>query len=475
MYKKLFFLAIIILTISACNTSPTSGSTDVIPTQTSAPTTAPTTVSPIQEIKLEDLNTIPPENVLDEVSYFGGAGGGGIRCTPSSEPTITTSPSIEYMQTLGILICLPQAEEVKVQITQDTGTQVFSESKSPDPGVKLDDNMTFVLINFKISPDVPTGTYKLTASTDNWNETQLLEIRGPSKPSFYIENNLNRLTLLSFRPNEKVRLFIYRESDTRNAGGLSWGTASLVGWKEYQVDARGKLELTMEPDALSDPNAPPVEIHLAVVGDMSGEVPSMQAFPESPMENYMVLSVSNITCGNHSVSDIRSGDMVKVIIDNLALLSSAGETLVNKGSLLQVTQGPYCNESVMRWNVACPEGLYNCSIPEVVDGQASIQKNDGTIASDTNTCPGTRPTQLVVGMRAVVSRIADEGLNIRGEPGMDKAKIHLLQPNDRVSIVKGPECADGALWWYVETLKGNYEGWVREGDQSDYWLIPWEQ
>ena len=58
------------------------------------------------------------------------------------------------------------------------------------------------------------------------------------------------------------------------------------------------------------------------------------------------------------------------------------------------------------------------------------------------------------------------------EPGKETERAGWIQPGEHVRVLEGPACADGWVWWKVETLNGGYIGWATEGDEENYWLIP---
>ncbi len=85
--------------------------------------------------------------------------------------------------------------------------------------------------------------------------------------------------------------------------------------------------------------------------------------------------------------------------------------------------------------------------------------------------PGIRyqRTRLIAGMQAQVST-GGEPNNLRSAPNREGDLLTQMQPGTVFSIVSGPECGSGLLWWQV-----NYDGtsgWTAEGEGSDYWIEP---
>lgn len=85
-------------------------------------------------------------------------------------------------------------------------------------------------------------------------------------------------------------------------------------------------------------------------------------------------------------------------------------------------------------------------------------------------CPGALPSRLQIGTLAQVS----PGLpnNMRDQPSANGTKIGIIPAESVISVVEGPVCADGYVWWRVQ-----YEdltGWTVEGGAGEYWLVPIE-
>jgi len=41
---------------------------------------------------------------------------------------------------------------------------------------------------------------------------------------------------------------------------------------------------------------------------------------------------------------------------------------------------------------------------------------------------------------------------------------------ETVENIAEPECADGVVWWKVNSLNPSLDGWMAEGQCGDYWL-----
>jgi serine/threonine-protein kinase len=89
-------------------------------------------------------------------------------------------------------------------------------------------------------------------------------------------------------------------------------------------------------------------------------------------------------------------------------------------------------------------------------------------------CPASR---LKVGDWTRVSHDPPVCTNLRDEPSQDDGRIlDCIAPGETMRVIDGPICAEGWLWWEMDTDSG-YRGWMAEGDGSSFWVdagTPWE-
>jgi streptogramin lyase len=87
-------------------------------------------------------------------------------------------------------------------------------------------------------------------------------------------------------------------------------------------------------------------------------------------------------------------------------------------------------------------------------------------------CEDAPYSRLAVGQ--LVHTQAEPALpqRLHAKPAQDAERTGWIQPSETARILEGPTCAEGQVWWRVETLNGGYQGWAAEGDDADYWLIP---
>ena len=92
-----------------------------------------------------------------------------------------------------------------------------------------------------------------------------------------------------------------------------------------------------------------------------------------------------------------------------------------------------------------------------------------TLAELWEACPGVYLSRLRVGDRAVVSFDPPLANNVREGAGKQYPVIGKIRPGEELTILDGPMCAAGWIWWYVEADTG-LAGWTSEGDGDKYWL-----
>ena len=84
-------------------------------------------------------------------------------------------------------------------------------------------------------------------------------------------------------------------------------------------------------------------------------------------------------------------------------------------------------------------------------------------------CLGVPPARLTVGGQGRVT----PGLpnKLRSAPSTSAAQVGNIPGEGVFSVIGGPECADGFLWWQI-----NYEGaigWTASGNNEEYWVEPY--
>jgi hypothetical protein len=87
-------------------------------------------------------------------------------------------------------------------------------------------------------------------------------------------------------------------------------------------------------------------------------------------------------------------------------------------------------------------------------------------------CEDAPFSRLTVGVRAATPREPALPNRVHTEPGKDAEVSGYIVPGQSVLILEGPVCMEGWVWWKVHNEINSVEGWVAEGDELEYWLIP---
>jgi len=87
-------------------------------------------------------------------------------------------------------------------------------------------------------------------------------------------------------------------------------------------------------------------------------------------------------------------------------------------------------------------------------------------------CQGDYPTTLQLDGRAKVSPDPPQPNRVRAEPSLKGKIIGELQPGEGMTLIEGPVCTDGWIWWKILSDDHRLTGWMAEGDGDMYWMIP---
>ena len=83
------------------------------------------------------------------------------------------------------------------------------------------------------------------------------------------------------------------------------------------------------------------------------------------------------------------------------------------------------------------------------------------------TCPNMLLPNLMVGeMGRVVDGVT--GLHVRTEPNTDSSEIARMGGGDNFTVIDGPVCADGYVWWQLQF--DSTTGWAAQGEDQTAWL-----
>lgn len=419
-------------------------------------------------ISINDLNQNPPEDIIQEVIFFGGLGGSsGCWEENYNSPAFFSNDAssqkvlIQKMQHVEITICgLPQNEQVGIKLIYPNGNEVtmFQDVVSTNGTDKAE--LTFDYIP---RVDDPLGLYKFIFSGTSWSLEYVAEVINPIGSRLYLFES--QLFFVNFSPSENVRLLVYRANEENEH------YHEFLGWQWFQVNEQGSLHIDVDIDGGE----------YIALGEISGDV------------NYEVPGhVLNVPLPVHcegartpiGIKPLKYAEIVVNSLPSYEYDSQSGRLIRTgdvdlKGTVVRVETNAICFENAFIWQVSCPgkqckyllvpeagpEGYYLRPIDE-------LPPTPTLDSADIPICPGTQPSRLQVGMTAEVTRsgMAPQ-LSLRSQPSMSAEKVHVIAAGRKITILQGPVCADGSYWWYIRSEQG-FEGWAREGDNEDYWIDP---
>lgn len=465
--KSISLVAVLIISI-ACGSfgNPTPAPQQNQPSQGNADSSSNSN-NPSDENKiiiLDNLETTPPSDIIQEIAFFGGLGGGcGFQmCVCEMTPNTSLGlfadeETVEIMNIIQFQVCGVQGNEsatVTVELP-DQSTEIFHIES-----VSFDGDFSGYMMQFEYTPTLatPPGNYHFIFSGNGWEFDQYINVLDADGPRLYSDQNT--LTFYNFQPNERVRLFAYNDS-------------KLVGWKELNVGSTGKLLLQTSIDA-----------DFIVVGDISGQVFDQEK-GEYVSKWAWLGTPTDIYC-NGFQSQITPMENVELLVSNPPIynydygsdsFTENGNSNLKQGTILEISSNPICSGNSYYW-LAClgtdcnymPEFFNQQTYLSPTTNQAS--ENSSNQPSDIPSCPGTLPSRLYIGAKAEVttSGMAPQ-LSLRSQPSMSAEKVHVIAAGRDMVILDGPICAENSYWWYIRSEQG-FEGWSREGDNEDYWIDP---
>lgn len=308
--------------------------------------------TPALEFDLSESNQVLPEDVLQEVAYFGG-GGGDWECPVDrgDEHYVISAPDqAEWLSDVRIISCGWRPEET-ISVTVTHAGAVYATDILQHHGGDLAEYF------LPLSESMPLGDYVVVMEAPSGRAETTVNIYLPSEPRLYSVDD-TKLVLYSFVPDETVRLFAYQAD--REVLLLK-----LSGWSQYQVDSSGKLVI----------HAPENAVYY-VVGNGSGLVEN-GSFRHSGRENRPILIAP---CGGlpsylESSHTSKPNASVESAVDlrQEPALSSVVQSQVAPGTLVSLWQGPRCVDSTPWWLIRIANGQSGW-MPEYQDGVYLLQR-----------------------------------------------------------------------------------------------------
>lgn len=129
-------------------------------------------------------------------------------------------------------------------------------------------------------------------------------------------------------------------------------------------------------------------------------------------------------------------------------------TLITCGGEFDEERGQYLSRTIVRARLVDAEIVTESRDQEAAAEQVPAVEEEQEAQEVVN----PSASELGVGGNATVT---EDGLNLRGNATTDAEVITTLSQGQQVSIIGGPEEADGLTWWQVE-LDHDTQGWVAE-------------
>ncbi len=98
--------------------------------------------------------------------------------------------------------------------------------------------------------------------------------------------------------------------------------------------------------------------------------------------------------------------------------------------------------------------------PEATPAEAPAVQPTQPPAPAPTTAPATGG-KFTIGQTVVVTGTGKDKLSFRAGPGTDYKRVGVIKDGVRLTVIGGPEKADGYTWWQLKTPKG-YVGWAVE-------------
>lgn len=288
----------------------------------------PVTINPqIYVIRQEMLEKIPPDDIVDEISFYnGGDGGAGIDCRKAP-----TGP-VEKMEFMEIDLCPSTlVEEIFVEITKPNGgtdTQRFISASKFKKG----------LFEYRVPWEEPTGKYTFKFYGKEFEEFIFsVDVIQPIGPQVYFSQNEQgeQILFYQFARYEKIRVFVYNYKDD-----------SFVGWTTIYADEYGNAVMlnALKPESEDDFFA------FEVIGEKSGQMLKPWAnegdivCDGAPNPQPGVNNSSEVIVTANSIIGYKGLDAISPSAD----LPISGEAIaINKGTILWIhgTYGPICKDN----------------------------------------------------------------------------------------------------------------------------------
>ncbi len=288
---------------------------------------------------LDTAKTVPPSDILNQISFTGRGGGEGCKSKSYPTPIIVdqAKSTTDLMDSIFLVTCGWEANE------QLIGHVTFPNGKRQTVPVEMYTSNTGVYVgvaNFAPFITDPTGTYKLTITGRSTTLEVVSKFRMPEKPTIY-KLDASRILLYGFSPSESVRLFYY--------------ATELKGWQEYTMGTDGRLEVKTSLRGIKGGV-------FIVVGKKTGEVRMHDLIGIN--ESTVILN-GEVYCDQGLISRVRVGGNAKASYTDgtklrIRVQPGFGNEVshsVLEGTKMKIVGGPKCVGGSTWWKVEISGGI----------------------------------------------------------------------------------------------------------------------
>lgn len=398
---------------------------------------------------------VPPDvkGILDEVTYYGmgGGEGGGDPCQGIKNPTVISEwTDIKQMQYAWALMC-GWSSDTDVTVTLSGPSNYFHQEELR--------NNEYGLLHWShfLGIDAPLGEYVVEFSDGSKFQGFKFEVFPVTEPGVLFFFDKKNIQIFEFRPNEKVRVFLY-SYDYNNQ------SLHLKAWAEFHTDSRGYLRIDLV-DQSKD---------YVVVGEFSGEFLLSSASIESILKANSAQKTDTVFCNGAPKSRVFVGTVARITLtDGTPTRVREKPTTSAKilgrlaeGTQFKVVNGPKCADNYAWWQIQLANGTRGW----IAEGSKTLYFIE-PITEKQGACTGMN-ARLSVGKQARVSRVDGSNMRFREKPGFGENILGKVPEGTLLKILDGPRCVDGNYWWYVQTANGD-KGWMTESQKGIYLLEPY--
>lgn len=472
---------------------------EVLSTSIPSPTPPPPpTVLPEPKLYRFDevvLNKVP-KDLLEQIAFITGGGGGETIVEELKPPVLTThySGSIEpaipsnlYWR-VGTFFTSPGPK----------AWLIFADgSKLP-----LDFNYTWegTYLEYPIVPGSPLGNYTLEVTQGDFIVKDSVNIQIPTTPIW--TSYQGNYWYAGFKPGEKITVLICKYLFQTWQSGASLEELSTLS--RYLPDPYSQYINACQNQAVETITADEYGSFQIRVPD--GFWVDVQA--ETSGVTTMVPSCEDI--GPTRLKIGASAEIYIMGVNSIPIYTQDGTKINSRDGNIKLVFGPICNPYLNRleWIAETPDhtlwwipessqynfnwlnpesGQYNYwLISEKIYNHYFLDPIDTQTQASTNQCPDSKVQSVKVGDQVQVCTKSDRLIVHSVPEASNDNEDFRIYTGTQIEIIGGPQCADNSSWWLIRVkagtkvfqgsdtyLKTDSEGWVREArhDNVDPYYI----